>query len=217
MEDYILVYDDMEVIRLSDQNYPMYMPQIRAQTPQTGFPIPIRDYILEMYGYALVHEVDKPVGDVLIEGKPELKGDGKWYKTWQTREFTEEEKSQNLMIAKEQLVFQSENVLATDIQGGIEYQIGDKLLLVEVLPDKLTTLLCIKSLARESEGTEEFEYSFMDGTVLLLSKDEFLSMWSSVMRNFYNLNKKYWAFRSLVNSTEVISDLPGLPVTFKGD
>ena len=70
MEDYILIYDWMPVIRLSDEKYPLYMPEVRGSTTQISFPVPIRDYILEGYGYMPVYSSDIPEGEVVTQGQP---------------------------------------------------------------------------------------------------------------------------------------------------
>lgn len=215
MEDYILVYDWMPIIRLSDKKYPMYMPEVRASTTQTSFPVPIRDYMLEAYGYMPVYSSDIPEGDVVTEGQPELRDDGKWYMTWNARDFTPEEAAANLAKEKEYLISQGLSLLNYDLSTGIEYEYKGVVYSVDVMQEKLTILLCIKSLAKDSSPDTNFEYSFMDGTLLSLTRDDFLTMWNSVMSSVYNLNKAYWSFREVVKQSGDVESLPPLPNTFK--
>lgn len=215
MEDYMLIYDWMPIIRVSDEKYPMYMPEVRASTTQTSFPIPIRDYILEPFGFMPVYSSDIPSGDVVTEGKPELKEDGKWYMTWDVRDFTPEEKAANLAKEKDYLISQGLSLLNYDLSTGISYVYAGKTYSVDVMQEKLTILLCIKSLAKDAPEDTNYQYSFMDGTLLSFTREEFLTMWNSVMSSVYELNKTYWAFREVVKQAVDVESLPALPATFK--
>lgn len=216
MEDDFLIYDFYPLIRLSDLKYPMYMPQVRLANNQTSFPMPIKAFMLEPFGYMPVYAGDYPEGDVVTEGEPHFnEGDGKWYKTWTVREFTEEEKQENLRNAKEDTISRSESVLSTDTYTGISYSYNSENYLVEINPNKLTILLCIKSLAKEAADDATFDFSFMDQKLLSLTKEEFLSMWNAVMTAYYEMNKRYWQFREQVKAVTDITAIPEVPETFK--
>lgn len=214
MLDYFVITDWQPLIRVSDQAYPLYMPYVRSSTPNTSFPIPIRDYILEPFGYAPVYDTPFPAGDVVTEGNPELKEDGKWYRTWNIRPFTEEEIAANLVVAKQTLIDQAVSLLATDTYKGIPYTFKGKTYQVEVVGDRLTTLVCVKSLVKEAEDNEIFQYSFLDETIVDFTKEEFLAMWTAVMNTLYSATKSQWAFREIIKATEDIKNLPVLPETF---
>lgn len=217
MQDNFSIYDYFPLIRLSDEKYPMYMPQVRASTTQTSFPMPIKAYMLEPFGYMPVYAGEYPTeGDVITEGKPAFnEEEGKWYRTWDIREFTEEEKAQNLINAKAEAISRAENVLGTDTYNGITYTYNDEPYGVEINPEKLTILLCIKSLAKDAADDATFEFSFMDQKVLTLTKEEFLSMWNTVMSTYYEMNKRYWKFRDDVKLVTEITAIPEVPETFK--
>lgn len=218
MQDNFSIYDYFPLIRLSDLRYPMYMPQVRASTTQTSFPMPIKAFMLEPFGYMPVYDSEYPTGDVITEGDPQFnEEDGKWYKTWEVRDFTEEEIAANLINKKSELIGQANNTLGSDIWGGIKYNFKGVSYLVEVVPEKLTTLLCIKSLVKDAEEDDLFPFSFMDETVVTFTKAEFLLMWDSVMKSLYELNKKFWTLRDQIKAVTRIEDLPEIPFTFKPD
>lgn len=216
MQDDFAIYDYFPLIRVSDGKYPMYMPQVRASTTQTSFPMPIKAYMLEPFGYMPVYEGAYPEGDVVTEVAPHFnEEEGKWYKTWEVRDFTEEEIETNLRNKKEDLYNQADYVLTADIYNGISYSFGGKDYIADVLPEKLTVLLSIKSLAKDSAEDTTFDYSFKDRTVVTFTRAEFLDMWQTVMQSFYELNKKCWAFRATVEAVDKIENLPEVPETFK--
>lgn len=67
--------------------------QIRKAHPNVSLPRQPTDEALNPLGYAVVHSTERPNGDVVTEGQPEQR-DGKWYQTWEVRDFTQEELDQ---------------------------------------------------------------------------------------------------------------------------
>lgn len=67
---------------------------VRALYPNTSFPARMDESILADHGYFPEHPSERPVGDIVTEGEPELRSDGKWYQTWVVRDFTPEEQQQ---------------------------------------------------------------------------------------------------------------------------
>lgn len=215
MADYILVYDNTPLIRFSDGLYPVYFPYVRKENPNTSFPIPFRDTLLAPFGYGPVIATTKPKADVVTEGTPEQGEDGKYYQTWVTRDFTEEEIANNLAAQKEQIMLDASNQMSMDIGLGIEYKFKDVDYLVSVGQDSLTLLLAMKSLAKEAEDGQSFNYSFQGQQLVEMTKDEFLTMITTVFQTIYNINNNFWQFREEVNSKTIITDLPDVPTTFK--
>lgn len=211
----ISVTDYIPLIRLSDLAYPIYMPAVRAANTNTSFPIPIRDDILLPWGYKPVRESEKPPGDVITQGKPELRDDGEYYKTWIARDFTEEEIAQNLADAKQILIDDGINTLGMDIGMGISYNFSGNDYLVSVGQDQMTLLLAIKTIAKDSNDGTEFSYRFQGGELVSMNKEEFLTMLNYIFTVIYTANKNLWVFIEEVNSKNTLQELPELPSTFK--
>lgn len=49
------------------------------------------DDTLAALGYALIHPTARPEGGVVTQGQPEKGEDGRWYQTWEVRDFTDDE------------------------------------------------------------------------------------------------------------------------------
>lgn len=220
MDDYFLIYDYFPVIRLSDGNYPMYMPQVRKENSNISFPIPIRDYILEEYGYAPVFDSEEPQYDPntqhLVEGAPvENQTDEKWYKTWTVVDYTAEELATNLQNAKESLLSMASGVLSNDLYSGVEFTFNSETHIADVAAGKLSLLLSVQSLAQAADDNDTFPYGFMGGEYVVFTKAEFLTMAKSVIESVYEINKNFWQFKEDVSSKTLIADIPALPDTFK--
>jgi hypothetical protein len=94
----------MKYIRIGDATL-VPLKIIKANQPNTSFPSVLTDEILNPIGFAIVHEVEKPVGDVVSEGDPVLDEiTGKWYQTWEVRDFTPDEVADNLEAERQEMV-----------------------------------------------------------------------------------------------------------------
>ena len=76
-------------------NRPVSSNAIRRAHPNTSLPRNPSDDTLAALGYARVHPTPRPDGDVVTEGQPDQGDDGKWYQTWEVRDFTPEEREAN--------------------------------------------------------------------------------------------------------------------------
>lgn len=215
-EDNTLIYDWMPLIRLSNGSYPVYMPQVRSSNTQSSFPIPVKAFMILPFDVMPVYDSERPSGDVVTEGTPEFnEQDGKWYKTWNVRDFTEEEIAENLMMAKQDTLGTAQNTVSNDVWSGMPYSLNGVDYVVDVASEKLNLLVSVKSLAKDAQETEMFPYSFNGDIVVDLTKQEFLDMWQSVTTNLYNTYKSYWQFRDEVNAVTLIENIPEVPATFK--
>lgn len=215
MADYTLVYDNTPLIRFSDGLYPVYFPFVRKENSNTSFPIPFRDTLLADFGFGPVFPTQKPEGDIIEEGLPEKREDGKYYQVWIPRDFTEQEKAERLATAKEDLLRNASNKAAMDLGIGIDYEYKGQNYLISVGQDQMTLLLAMKSVAKDSAEDAIFTYSFQGEQVVDMTRDEFLLMLKSVFEVIYNTNKNFWKFRESVVGVQSISELPDLPETFK--
>lgn len=73
---------------------------VRGANPNVSLPRNPTDEHLNPLGYAVLHPTEPPEGDVVTEGTPEQGEDGKWYQTWEVRDFTAEETAEALEQAK---------------------------------------------------------------------------------------------------------------------
>jgi len=215
MEDYILVYDWTPVIRVSDGNYPMFMPQVRAAIPQTSFPIPIRDYILEPFGYKPVIATSQPVGDVITESTPELRDDGKYYQTWEVRDYTEEELASILASAKVDIKSSALNLFIQDLASGIPYQIEGEDVVVGCGDSEVVYYHTLYSVIDKMQSEENIYFMFLDGTHKSLSKGDIVDLLDYTFKKIVEIKNNYWAFLVSVDMATTTEGLPDFPDSFK--
>lgn len=78
------------------------MPQIKKANPSVSFPKRPSGEDLSPFGVVVVQPTPQPDGDVVIERQPEQRDDGKWYQTWEVREFTPEELAERINSARQE-------------------------------------------------------------------------------------------------------------------
>lgn len=215
MEDYFLITDWQALIRVSDKKYPVYMPEVRAENPNTGFPIPIREYILEPFGYMPVYDVELPSGDVLIEGAPEFKDDGKWYRTWTVREFTPEELAERLAAAKQGLEVSVSQIVYMDTLSGASLEEGEDEILVDISADAFPFLVSMHQVAQNSTEGSLFDYKDLQGNFLTLTKEQVLDLFNRACQARYAIQKNSLGYLKRISNAEKQEDLPVLPETFR--
>jgi hypothetical protein len=75
--------------------------QLQADNPNVSFPQNINEDTLAEYG-AYIYTVDpKPAGDVIVYAGFEQRN-GKWFKTWSARDYTDAEKRSQMVVTARQ-------------------------------------------------------------------------------------------------------------------
>ena len=72
------------------------LDQLKESKPNISLPRNPSDETLAALGYARIHPTPRPSGDVVTQGQPEQREDGKWYQTWDVRSYTAEELAEQL-------------------------------------------------------------------------------------------------------------------------
>lgn len=214
MEDYILIYDNTPLLKLEDETYPHYFPEVRLENSNTSFPNPIRDYILEPFGYVPTMDTEKPEGDVVDEGQPVQHEDGKWYKTWTSRPYNEEELAYNLEERKILNRFYAKQNFDRDILENFFYTFDGVKHRIYLTDEEISYLLLSqKMLVGEDETVV---YQFADGKFISLNFTDYNKMVSDFAKIYYDVKSNYWGYLNLVYTAQLISDVPDVPETFVG-
>lgn len=207
MADYIYVTDYTPLIRLSDLAYPVYFPQVRRENNNVSFPIPCRDDILEPYGYVPVLESVPPEGDVVTEITPVQGEDGRFYKAYSVRSYTEDE----LIEFKRNKIQNASMYYANDLSVGFKVSYNGKdyrvlfttadmayYSLVVSLPDRYLTV----------------NVRLLDGALYELPREEALEIYATVLDKFDQFNDTYFSFLSAIHQAASAADMPEDMYTF---
>lgn len=214
MEEYTLIYDYTPLINLEDNSYPVYFPEVRRRYSNTGFPYPIRDYVMETYGYAMVYDVAPPEGEVVTEITPVRAEDGKFYRTYSIREFTPEERVKDLQEKKFNLTQALFFVLDTDRSHGVPGTFKGVNYTLKLTPHDISAVLAVKDQAsRATSGTTYFIHT-KDGAVGPLSPQEAIEFSDFVLDTFLVIYENYAQAMKMTQQATKVSELPEIPLTF---
>lgn len=208
------VYAWTPMIRLSDMKYPVYLSDFLKEHTNVS----IGSYVWEadmrdLWGYCMVHDSEVPTGDVVTEGMPELnEEDDLWYKTWTARDFSSEETAGNLANAKEDHRTRAYHQYTSDLQSGVV--VGEDTFSAE--PRELLNLEASKAFAFANPESDILIRK-ADYTVLTLPSADAVVKIDEIMAATGKIHQNLLAYLKTVYATEVITDIPEVPVTFVGE
>lgn len=211
----MMVYSYTPLVRLADMAFPKYLADVKKEFPNVSFPTQLEESQFAAFGYAAVHDVVVPTGDVVTPGVPALGEDGLYYWTWHTRDFTPEEVAQNLANAKGGLKYTAAEVIALDLENGIPYPSGSQTFQARIKSSDITTLLAIKNIVEaDNDPNAVYPFRFLDGYRADFTGTEFKQMVIDITKKQYQVIQAYWTYINTVEATTVITDLQDVPLTF---
>lgn len=99
-----------------EPKYPVFIEDARNEYRNVSFSSSQEEEMIAPFGYFPVLDTEVPTGDVVTEGYPKKRKDGKWYRSYDVREFTAEEKAEQLRSAKTEALMRVDMELDS-IQG----------------------------------------------------------------------------------------------------
>lgn len=208
------VYAWTPMIRLSDMKYPVYLTDFLKEHTNVS----IGSYVWEadmrdLWGYCMVHDSEIPTGDVVTEGMPELnEEDDLWYKTWTARDFYPEEIAGNLARAKEEHRTRAYQQYTSDLSSGVTVN-GD---VFTVEPRELINLDTIKAYAIDHPD-EDILIRKSDFDTLSMPSADAVEKINAIMIATGKVHQNLLRYVKTVYDTEVITEIPEVPLTFVGE
>lgn len=103
--------------------YPVYLADVRRENNTWSFPVEVDEETLNMLGYFIVDEAEKPEGDILEEVAPVF-SEGRWRQVWIARNYTPVELAGILSERKFGIVNAVDMRLMEALEIGFEYNFG---------------------------------------------------------------------------------------------
>lgn len=208
------IYAWTPMIRMSDMKYPVYLSDFRLEHKNVS----MGDWVWEEsmgtdFQYFVVRDSEVPGGDVVTEGAPEKGEDGRWYKTWTSRDFTEEEVAQNLSWAKEDHRSRAYQQFSTDLQAGVVVD-GD---LIAVDPREMVNLDSIRAYAAANPGSQNILIRKADYTVMEFDSAGAVSKVNDIFVKTGDVQQRLLRYLKSVYESNLITDIPEVPQTFTGE
>lgn len=208
-----IVTETTRLIHTETGNYPVYLSELSKLGTGTIFASTIEEEELLIFGYEVVHDVAKPTEGVSIETAP-VTVDGVWYRTWQTRPFTEEEIALRLSEAKEALKAEGESKRISSFEKGFPHVFGEETYHVQLRStdrQNITALRLITSEAVEAGQAMPIKFRVWENVNVILTAEEMVAL---ANKSFLKVSEAYdviWTFKDQVDAATTLEELPRVP------
>lgn len=207
----MIIYQYTPMIKLPEMTYPVYLRDFYAANPQISPNVWTYEENMSPFDYYPVRDVTLPIGEVLIEGTPELKDDGLWYKTWTTRDFTPEEIVANLFRAKDDHKIFADTLLNSEIYREEGIPVRDKFF--KAYPVEYYNYLALEKFVEDSDETI---FTVVDASRQPISgdKETILGWLKDIQKSLGLIQHRYNKYVAAVEVAEDIPSIPPIPTTF---
>lgn len=207
----IKIYGWVPMIRMSDMRYPVYLSDFKAEYTNVSTGSFVYEEGMAEFGYYPVIDVDIPQGDVVTEGAPVQGEDGKWYKSWNSRDYTEEEIADNLRRQKEQLIYSAKSNFENENMGGVEVD-GS---FYSVDSNSLSLYHSILSVAELAEDDKLFSLLTYDNKVIEHLRLDVIELIEEIISVYVESYNNMGTFIKEVNIAKNMEELPSVPESFR--
>lgn len=204
-------------INTTTGEYPVFDGNIRRQNPNVSFGDTIPESMLPGLGYAKVESTELPAGDVVTEGKPVLV-DGTYFQTWEVREFTPDEKEDNLRSKKAEALAMLQSTTSRSLREGVLFNFGtveepDNGYIAMEEGDRVNVIGMKQAAERAiSEGSSASMYfRCVDGSIKSISPQKCVDMSWAVYDAFTAVMASSWQLQNSINAASTVADIPAIP------
>lgn len=210
----VMVTPSDVLIRLSDNYYPLNLEEVRQAHPLVSFGNELAEEDLTDLGYALVHDTERPEGDVVIE-LPPLEVDGVWQRQWQAREFDEGEIADRFAAVKADYFANLDRVVSAILAVGMPYTHNGQTIHVQLRGQDKINLLALqgKNERLVEKGVTDRQQIFRpyENETLMLTPQEMVDLCDKALSTMEAIYIKVWAIKDQADRATVAEELPPLP------
>lgn len=210
----VMVTQSDVIIRLSDNYYPFSLEEVRQAHPLVSFGTELAEEDLTELGYALVHDTERPTGDVVIE-LPPLEVDGVWRRQWQARDFDESEISDRFAAVQADYFANFERVVDGILAVGMPYVVNGETIHVQLREKDKINLLALqgKNERLVAKGVTDRQQIFRpyENETLMLTPEEMVDLCDKALTTMEAIYIKVWAIKDAAEKAKTPEELPPLP------
>jgi hypothetical protein len=206
-------------IHVESGDYPLTFASIKSRHPLTSFAADPSAEQLKELGYHVVTEILAPVGDVVLEGVPELQEDGSYKQTYTVRAFNEDEIKQRLSMKQIDLENQITVLKNAALVKGAPFNFGGDFGVQHVQMrdgDRANIIgLRFKADAIVAAGADTMMgVRTGENNLVPVTAAQFLDLSWKFMSAFEAVMGTAWHYEDLVKAADAAEDLPELPADF---
>lgn len=203
------------LIRVADLAYPRYFADLKAEHKDTMFPPILTAEEASALGYELVLNSLIPEGDVVTEGAPVLTA-GKYYRTWNTRDFTPEEVASRLEQTRTETLNQIEALFLKDAEAGLQYELNGEVFHIQIRAKDKSNLIILRymaDIAIAANDTTPMEFRSFENLTHSMTPTEMSTMMGVAFFGGSALYAAAWALKDQAVAATTIAELPAVPAT----
>lgn len=208
INDYIYINDYTRLINVNTLKYPVYFPEARRLNPNVSFPALCREDYLAPYGYVPVLDSIPPEGDVVTEITPVLAEDGRFYRTYEVRDYNEEE----FWEFKKNRVESASFFYYNDLSTGLYFTHNSELLQASFTSSDMNYLNIVKEFP---ERYSTISIKLIDGVLLDIPYAEGMALYSDILDAFDAISELYFHYLAELYAARNTSECPEELFTFK--
>lgn len=202
------------LVHIDNPTQSLNLFQIRKREKNISLPAVPTVEQMNNLGYHVVQVTPRPSGDVVTQG-PIVLEDGVYKQSWEVREYTPEERSQQLETIKQSKISEINSYQQAVMERGIEYNFPNGVGYVQVRDGDRANLasLRIEADAAIRDNDEEFVRYFRDydNNIHQLTAAQIVDMTNQVSIGFQTFLGSVWELKDLIKLAESVEDIPEIP------
>lgn len=191
-----------------EPKYPVYIEDARNEFRNVSFSSTQEEEQMVPFGYYPVMDVEIPTGDVVTEAFPVKGEDGKWYRSYDVRKFTQEELSEKLRQAKSEAVMHAEYEGQGIQNRNVEVSIDKKKYNFSLSTQSRQTLGELVLLAEMDPELAKFVARTAENSNVELSRDQLFEVAKTVIGEAHRLQKEVYDYIDLIDVVTEIEEMP---------
>lgn len=207
-------------IEVDTLQYPVFLSTITAKYNDRSFAEEPLLVDIQGLGYEKVEDSVVPSGDVVTEGQPVLRSDGKWYRGWVTRPYNPQEYQSNLDTLKKAAYDQATTIRDRDFYvgmpytfNGVEYHI--QIRPAEDRPNLITQNMSAQGLVGGPKASDaQLPFRTYENITLMLTPDQMIDMTTRALDAGVGIYARSWAVKDQIDAATTPEEIPQIPATF---
>jgi len=205
------------LIKVDDQQYPVNLYQVRQSHKDKSMAREPSVEQIEALGYAVVERVERPTGDVVTEGAPELV-EGSYKQTWVVRSFNTEELTSQFNSKKQTALSEIDRIRNKDLAKGFLHTFPDTTQFHIQLRDGDRTNLSglrIKADSLAAQGVTDPVMSIMtyENVSKALTPAQMVEATDAAFTGYMAIMEAAWVLKAQANAAITEAELPVIPET----
>lgn len=197
-------------IDIATKEYPLSLAAIRQKNKHKMIGTGATTDLMRTLGYEVVQQVERPVGDVVVEETP-VKTETGYIQVYSVRAFTQEETIERLVRAKRLFGDKVDSMLETALEKGVKFDFGAPHgeLHVQMRDKDRLNIIGMRTLANEGIGSQPFRT--YENVNLVLTAEKVIAMAAAVHNGYLALLGAAWTLKDQIAAAPSEEEIPVLP------